>query len=1064
MSKLLSQKTASKAKLSTPLLTDVYLRTHLFSQLDHACTRPVIWIESGAGSGKTTLVASYLQKKKVKPLWYQIDGQDSDLASFYYFLGMGAKALLQRKKPLQQLTQEYQMGLSVFTRNYFRKLFTLMQTPGAIVFDNFHAISDDSPLVNILPVILAEIPAGINVFIISRHSPPSPLARLIVNKQLTLFSWDKIKLTPKECLDLSCRHIPDRTSAERFAEKAYTLTEGWIAGFVLMLEQAQNTESNAEPDEAINSGNFMNQYVSSIFNTFNLEQRKSLVAASLLSEITRDMQNVLGKPTFDILDKLASRNFFTYRQANDGYTFHALFRDFLLDQTTKLYTPDEIRNLRLNYTEHHLQSGNIEAAAITLTELNEWDAFCELIVNNAQTMTLQGRSQTLLNWINCVPEKIRNNNPWLSYWTGICLLPINQHDSREFLVAALKQFEISNIHKPILMACAAIIDSFLIEWNTYRDLSKWLEYFSNYIKEYSPPECEELTRCQLNYLTGLMYTENDFSLLDKLIPELASGHSPFAPGLYMQTASLIFGAIWMYKIKHAKILLRKYEQQIETNKGNPQCLILCKLLKALQAYFTSSPEATVTEAKSGLVLGNKHGIYTFENVLASVYIIGLLCVGNIIEAREAADRYFSSIQGQGAKTALYYYCLGAVALHENKLDDAMDKMSKMLEFSSTSTFPFGDAMNNIAYALLLARQGDTDSAMATLARIQENNKSMSSPVVQFYYHQAHANIGLLIKDEEKTIKALKKAFAVAREDGRFTLPSWQLRSDASKLANIALQHGIETETVCEIITRYRLEAPENNVSDIWPYQVKIFTCSRFGLITGNKVITNKTPAKPLALLKALIANGGRNVYQRQISAQLWPDSTDDARRKLFDTALFRLRKAISCDNIIQMQNGKISINEQLVWIDVWKLEEQIRIINDHLDHESNANISHIMNKIWELYRNPFFINEQSASWAINRRDALHQRVIQLARKAGKHMENAKQYNSAIKCYEKALTTDPTIEDFYQRLIEIYGILGCYAEAMQTYDRCQISLKHFLNKSPSKTTTAMAEKITNNTGR
>ena len=55
-----------------------------------------------------------------------------------------------------------------------------------------------------------------------------------------------------------------------------------------------------------------------------------------------------------------------------------------------------------------------------------------------------------------------------------------------------------------------------------------------------------------------------------------------------------------------------------------------------------------------------------------------------------------------------------------------------------------------------------------------------------------------------------------------------------------------------------------------PWALKIFTLGRFGLLSDGKPVrfTRKAQEKPLALLKALIALGGREVHEEQIADAL----------------------------------------------------------------------------------------------------------------------------------------------------------------------------------------------------
>lgn len=156
-------------KLNRPRLENVVARTRLFRLLDRARKRPIVWIAAPAGFGKTTLVASYLEARRLKHLWYQIDARDRDPATFFYYLREAVMQCAPRKRAtLPLLTPEYLHGLPAFTRHFFELALARLAPPTVLVLDNYQDAPDAAPL----PAGLSHVPDGVTVMIISRTAPP----------------------------------------------------------------------------------------------------------------------------------------------------------------------------------------------------------------------------------------------------------------------------------------------------------------------------------------------------------------------------------------------------------------------------------------------------------------------------------------------------------------------------------------------------------------------------------------------------------------------------------------------------------------------------------------------------------------------------------------------------------------------------------------------------------------------------------------------------------------------------------------------------------------------------
>ena len=132
---------------------------------------------------------------------------------------------------------------------------------------------------------------------------------------------------------------------------------------------------------------------------------------------------------------------------------------------------------------------------------------------------------------------------------------------------------------------------------------------------------------------------------------------------------------------------------------------------------------------------------------------------------------------------------------------------------------------------------------------------------------------------------------------------WWQPSVMSRLCAVALEHAIDTEYVRHLIRRRGL-VPERPVEN-WPYPIKIYTLGSFRLLKddGPFQFTGKVQRKPLEMLKALIALGGKDISESRLCDILWPDADGDSALKSFEMTLHRCGSSLAGTMPFRLQAG-----------------------------------------------------------------------------------------------------------------------------------------------------------------
>jgi DNA-binding SARP family transcriptional activator len=206
-------------------------------------------------------------------------------------------------------------------------------------------------------------------------------------------------------------------------------------------------------------------------------------------------------------------------------------------------------------------------------------------------------------------------------------------------------------------------------------------------------------------------------------------------------------------------------------------------------------------------------------------------------------------------------------------------------------------------------------------------------------------------------------------------------------------------------------------------RVIVRTLGRFELLVdGAPLNSGKKPARrTLALLKAIIAFGGRDVCRASVADSLWADLDGDRAQNALEVTLHRLRERLRVPSALLSQAGRLSLAPNLVWVDAFAFDEASRAVNP------GAGCGPV-ERAFMLYRGAFLPEESASAWATRMRERLRARFVSIVAGAAAALEARGRLDEAIGLYERGLATDDLQPAFHDGFVRCLTRLGRHVEA------------------------------------
>jgi ATP/maltotriose-dependent transcriptional regulator MalT/DNA-binding SARP family transcriptional activator len=1057
------------AKVSRPHGNRPVPRQRLFERLDGMRQVAIVWVTGAPGAGKTTLASSYLAQQGGVDLWYQFDADDGDPATFFHYLGLAVRHAATRADPtLPTFTPEYLPGLMSFTRRYAAAIADAIEMPAVLVLDNYEHVPLDSPLHGVIHELAVSLPHRINMLVLSRTDPPPVFARLRMHEGLALLDGRELRLTPEEGRSLAAARalpaacMPDPRHVDRLVAEA----DGWLAGFTLLLTEGG---SPREPSlRAQNQQLLFDYFATELFERFEGTLQDALLRTALLPTMTlAHAEQMAGDAAVGlVLAGLHRQNCFVVGRgrsdsddagaAADGahvvYEYHALFRAFLLSRAARRWPAPTWRALQCRAASLLDKAGQADVAAGLYREARATDELASLAQREASSLIAAGRHRTLMQWLDELPDTAFEAWPWLLHWRAVVQLPFDAAAARVDFRRAYVGFQRDDDAVGLYATWAGAVQSFFFEWRNFTHADDWISEFEHLRSSHPEFPSRAVELRTYSAMGTLLHRAPQHPLL----PEWAER----APALFdradrdlsvMIGGYLIIWFLWRGETAKARGVVERLGTWPDA--GSPIVHILWSCALALYHSVQGETRLCRSAVEEGLAVARRSGLHGFDFLLTAQMARCCLVAGDAAEAETWMVAMGGSMGSHTQVTGAFYCHLHCnAAAQRGDWIQALEFAREGARMAQESGMPILVAHCHVDLARALLGSGDTDEWAGHIGEAEAIARRAGWRVVDYLCLEARAVAAFQAGAHRPGLDRLAEALALSRAmDGA----TWLMAGPAAsaRLYDRALAAGIEVDHVQRQIRRYRLSPPDPaTAAEAWPWPIQVYTLGRFDLLCDGVPLraNGKVQAKPLELLKCLLAGGSLVVSQDRVADALWPESEGDAADQALRTTLHRLRKLLRHEEAVRLEARQLHLDPRCLWADCLAFDRAAH-------HPGLADRGSLLLGL-NRYRG-LFLPGESAPWAVAYRDRLRAQYLRMAERLGLLLEQEGDDLAAADCYVRAIEVEPLAEIFYRRLMCTYARLERRPEALLVYQRCRQALLSRLGVSPTAETQALHRTLT-----
>lgn len=912
-------------KITLPVVRGAYPRARLFRELDRARKARVVWLWAPAGSGKTTLLSTYVSSRKLATVFYRVDRSDVDVASVFQHLRDAWQHRARRGSavPLPRFSAEVG-DVRAFARRFFATISSDGKTPRAtaFIFDDAQEVDDDALFWQVLREGVSVFSDDVTVFFASRRRPPPSFARVIANREIAIIDFDALRLRLDESRGI-LRALRGRTRvAASIARTLHEHSGGWAAGLTLLASAPDGSRAPSyDAFDGVTRQRLFDYFATEVFASLRPEHRRLAILSAMVPAIEHDTLDLLVEPGDRASASTFLRELSLVERHESGWRYHPLFRDFLLAQAESVLGPDGVTAARRRACSVLLERGHADEAFELAVSSRDVDQLRAVILTSAPALLQEGRARTLEEWTNALSREQLEQEPWLALWRGQALLMTAPGDALPLLAIAATSSDAACA----ALGCAGALQAIAFVGEDFSAMDPLLDRLLPLDPRAMPPQVGAfVTTAVLTAIGFRRPTDPAATHLVRFAHELVRT-APDERFRKLLAGMLVFHELFFGDPAEADNVVA----EILADPGRPTdafAQITILLARAVRSWLRGAADDAVHAIRAGLDLAARSGIHVWDDQLHAIGAASTIGAGRHAEAREL-------LQGLAQTKSRSRFARGNADFYQawfalvwNDLDSAELHGERTYRAARELGSPFARLLTATLMARITTSTGRLDAARDYLAVAEAELAAMSTTMNKLPVVVARAALAQRTGDAAleaasahavfSTIRAsaVKSYFAISRED-------------LARCATVALRAQTETATARSLVEVLDLDAPaEARGLARWPWRVRIRTFGELAIDVRGRDASDVSARGPRTreLLAVVIALGPGPVLQSRIADELWPDAEGDAIRARLDTTLLRLRRQLGADGALTLANGRLSLDRDHVFVDLFAAVDYLR--------------------------------------------------------------------------------------------------------------------------------------------